>query len=78
MHDRVDGDAAPLTQEFLSLMLAVRRPRNTTAVGALQATRLVRNGLGRVVICGRIGPEAAAFSCCGIARNFTASLVGKN
>lgn len=78
VHDRVDGDELPLTQEFLSLMLAVRRPGITTAVGALQATGLIRNGRGRIVICDRIGLETATCSCYGIVKSFTASLAGKN
>jgi DNA-binding FadR family transcriptional regulator len=35
-HDRIDGDRLPLTHEFLSLMLGVRRSGVTTALQALE------------------------------------------
>ena len=36
-HDRAESDTLPLTQEFLSIMLAVRRPGVTVAARSLQA-----------------------------------------
>ena len=35
-HDRADSDALPLTQEFVSMMLGVRRPGVTVAARSLQ------------------------------------------
>ena len=40
-HDRIDGDQLPLTHEFLSLMLAVRRPGVTDALHALEGRGLI-------------------------------------
>ncbi|MGI4944218.1 MAG: Crp/Fnr family transcriptional regulator [Janthinobacterium lividum] len=62
-HDRVDGDELYLTQEFLSVMLAVRRAGVTLAVQALQAAGLVQSGRGRIVVQDRAGLEAAACTC---------------
>ena len=62
-HDRVDGDELPLTQDLLATMLAVRRPGVTIAMGALEATGLLRHSRGRIVICDRPGLEAAACGC---------------
>lgn len=41
--DRLGGNDVPLTHEFLSLMLGVRRPGVTMALQALEAARLIRN-----------------------------------
>jgi signal transduction histidine kinase len=40
-HDRIGDDLLPLTHEFLSLMLAVRRPGVTEALAALKKLRLI-------------------------------------
>jgi hypothetical protein len=55
-HDRVDGDWIPVTHDFLSLMLGVRRAGVTDAIhvlegmGALKSTR----GLVHVVLRERL------------------------
>ena len=41
-HDRVDGDELVLTHEFLSLMLAVRRPGVTEAIHLLEGNGIIR------------------------------------
>jgi CRP-like cAMP-binding protein len=40
-HDRIGEDALPLTHEFLSLMLAVRRAGVTSALKALREKNLI-------------------------------------
>lgn len=40
-HDRIDGDRLPLTHEFLSLMLGVRRSGVNTALQALERKGLI-------------------------------------
>src|SRR6267378_44516 len=46
-HDRIGGDVLPLTHEFLSLMLAVRRPGVTDALNGLRRQGLVSYGRGK-------------------------------
>ena len=73
-HDRVEGDELRLTQEFLSLMLAVRRSGVTVALQTLQAEGLVQSGRGRILVCDRAGLEAAACECYGRVKAFTAAV----
>ena len=47
VHDRVDGDELAITQEFLSIMLVVRRAGVTVASQALAETGAIRTGRGR-------------------------------
>jgi CRP-like cAMP-binding protein len=62
-HDRATSDRLPLSHEFLSLMLGVRRAGVTVAVGTLRAAGLIRNTHGRVNIIDRPGLEAASCEC---------------
>lgn len=73
-HDRVEGDELPLTQEFLAIMLAVRRPGVTIAIGESQAAGLIRHSRGRIIICNRPGLEAAACVCYDRVRKFVETL----
>lgn len=54
-HDRVGDDRLPLTHEFLSLMLGVRRSGVTTALQALEKKGLISRNRGNVVILDRKG-----------------------
>lgn len=49
-HDRMDGHEIALTHEFISLMLAVRRPSVTTALHILEGQKLIRAERGRISI----------------------------
>ena len=62
-HDRVRGDEFPLTQDFLALMLGVRRASVSETAGALQARGLIRYHRGVITIVNRKGLEAAACDC---------------
>ena len=73
-HDRVDGDELALTQEFLSIMLAVRRPGVTIAIGELEARRLVQHSRGRILVCDRPGLEAATCVCYARVQKFINSI----
>ena len=55
--DRIDGDQLPLTHEFLSLMLGVRRSGVTTALQALGRKRLISRKRGNILILHRKGLE---------------------
>ena len=59
-HDRVGGDTLPLTHEFLSLMLGVRRPGVTEALHALRSKALISYARGQIAIEDRKGLERAA------------------
>jgi Mn-dependent DtxR family transcriptional regulator len=56
----VGADEFPLTQEFLSAMLGVRRPSVTVAAGLLQHAGLIRYRRGIVSIVDRVGLEESA------------------
>jgi len=53
--DRIDGNQLPLTHEFLSLMLGVRRPGVTEALRALTEAGLIRADRGLIVVRDRKG-----------------------
>lgn len=76
-HDRGEGDELPLTQEFLAIMLAVRRPGVTIAVGELETAGLVQHSRGRIVICDRPGLEAATCVCYDRVRKFIETLTAR-
>jgi CRP-like cAMP-binding protein len=63
IRDRVGSDEFPLTQEFLSQMLGVRRPTVTAVAGELRAKGLITYRLGRVRILDRPGLERVACAC---------------
>jgi len=67
-HARVEGDEFPMTHEFLSMMLGVRRAGITVAARTLQRAGLIRYERGRMEITDRPGLEAASCECYGIAR----------
>lgn len=73
-HDRADGDELRLTQEFLSMMLAVRRAGVTVAMQSLQTAGLVQSGRGRILVCDRAGLEEAACGRYGRVRAFGAAV----
>lgn len=52
-HDRVDGDEVPITHEFLSVMLAVRRAGVTDALHVLEGAQIIQSRRGRITILDR-------------------------
>ena len=77
-HDRVDGDELTMTQEFLSVMLAVRRSGVTIASQALVATGAIGVGRGRMTVCDRPALEVAACGCYGRVKAFTEAVAARN
>ena len=65
-HDRVDGDSLPLTHEFLSLMLGVRRAGVTEALHALATEKLIRSARSEIVVLNRKGLERRAGGSYGV------------
>jgi CRP-like cAMP-binding protein len=56
-HDRIDGDALPLTHEFLAIMLGVRRPGVTVALNSLQELGVIQASRGSILVIDRKGLE---------------------
>lgn len=75
-HDRAEGDELALTHEFLSIMLAVRRPSVTTALHVLEGMGLIRAARGKVLIRDRAGLVDFARDAYGIPEAEYARLVG--
>jgi CRP-like cAMP-binding protein len=62
-HDRAAKNTFPLTQEFLSNMLAVRRATVNAAIGGLKKAGLVRFVRGQITVLNRAGLESASCNC---------------
>jgi CRP-like cAMP-binding protein len=76
-HDRAEGDSFPMTHEFLSMMLGVRRAGVTVAAGALQRAGLIRYERGRMTVTDRAGLEAGACDCYEVVRREYDRLFGR-
>lgn len=63
MHDRVESDSFPMTQETMSVMLGVRRACVTAAIAALQRANLVQHHKGIMRVSDRAGLEGASCEC---------------
>jgi hypothetical protein len=75
-HDRVATSDFVLTQEFLALMLGVRRATVSEIAVELQGTGLIQYRRGRIRIVNRRGLEQRACDCYRIIRNEYARLLG--
>ena len=64
-HDRVRDETLPLTHEFLSLMLGVRRAGVTEALHSLESQKLIYTGTRKVALRNRKGLERVAGSSYG-------------
>jgi len=62
-NDRLGLEEFPLTQEFLSNMLGVRREGVSKAAGALQAAKLISYSRGVITLLNRRGLEAKSCDC---------------
>ncbi len=61
--DRLQSDDLPLTQEYLSAMLGIRRPGVTEIAGELQRSALIKYKKGQITIIDRAGLEELACEC---------------
>jgi CRP-like cAMP-binding protein len=62
-HDRTDGDAVPVTQDFLSHMLGVRRAGVSVAATSLRQKGLIEYRRGNIHVLDRKGLEALSCEC---------------
>jgi CRP-like cAMP-binding protein len=75
-HDRAEGDEFPMTQEFMSLMLGVRRAGVSVAASILQKAGAIRYRHGSTTVVDRSGLEAAACECYSTVRRQFEHLLG--
>ncbi len=75
-HDRAGSDDVFLTHEFLSVMLGVRRPGVTAALGELEKRGIILTGRGMVTIKNRAALEETANGAYGAAEAEYARLFG--
>ena len=74
--DRIQSDILPLTHEFLSLMLGVRRPGVTVALKALRERGLIAYRRGEITIKDRKGMERVAGEVYGTPESEYRRLIG--
>jgi CRP-like cAMP-binding protein len=67
-HDRIHGDEFFLSQEFLAIMLGVRRQSVTAVAGALQSTGAISYKHGHVKVLNRQRLEAGSCECYAVIR----------
>ncbi|MDP9238522.1 MAG: Crp/Fnr family transcriptional regulator [Chloroflexota bacterium] len=77
-HDRVDAAQFPMTHDFLSEMLGVRRPSVSVAAKALQDAGLISYHRGKVTVRDRFGLEAASCECYRLIRERFDRLPGRS
>ncbi|CAN7635357.1 Crp/Fnr family transcriptional regulator [Bradyrhizobium sp. LjRoot220] len=75
-HDRVQSERFLLTQEFLGMMLGVRRTSVTTAAGKLRRRKLIDYRRGQVTILNRTGIEDTACECYRVSKREFDRLLG--
>src|SRR5215210_220933 len=75
--DRLNRDELPLTHDFLSMMLGVRRPGVTIAVQTLEGNRLIRAKRGSITVLDRTGLEGVADSAYGASEAEYARVMGQ-
>jgi CRP-like cAMP-binding protein len=67
-HDRVGADHLPLTQEFLAMMLGVRRASVATVAGMLQTAGMIRYHRGTIDVLDRKALEEGSCECYWVVR----------
>jgi CRP-like cAMP-binding protein len=65
-HARIESDVMPMTHEFLSTMIGVRRAGVTEVAEKLRSSGLIRYHHGEITILDRDALVASACECYGI------------
>ncbi|HYF55450.1 MAG TPA: Crp/Fnr family transcriptional regulator [Salinarimonas sp.] len=65
-HDRLDGDDIPITHDFMSMMLGIRRAGVTTATHVLEGNGLIRAKRGVITVLNREKLEELADNSYGL------------
>jgi hypothetical protein len=76
--DRLSGVDLPLTHQFLSVMLGVRRAGVTVAISELKSLGLVSGGRGKIQVINRRGLEKLAAPWYGVAESELKRLMNRN
>lgn len=76
VHDRADGDDLPLTHEFLSLMLGVRRSGVTDQIHLLEGIHAIKATRANIKILDREKLKAIADGCYGVPEYEYERLIG--
>ena len=74
--DRLDADEFPITHDFLSMMLGVRRSSVTDAIHILEGTHLIKATRGNIRILDRPNLERAAGASYGVPESEYTRLIG--
>jgi CRP-like cAMP-binding protein len=75
--DRTGENTLPLTHEFLSLMLGVRRAGVTEALQSLKRQKLIENNRNKIVMRNRKGIERMAGAAYGTSEKEYRRLIGQ-
>jgi CRP-like cAMP-binding protein len=75
-HDQVGTDQFHLTQQFLAMMLGVRRAGVNAAASILQRSEYIRYGRGVIAVTDRPGLESASCACYRVVRDEFQRLLG--
>ena len=67
-HDRIPTDDLPLTHEFLSYMLGVRRPTVSLVLGTLYKAGVIQNGMKKITVLNRERLEQISCECYGVVK----------
>lgn len=76
LQDRMQTSDLPLTQEFLAMMLGVRRAGVTDAANALKRAGLIKYKRGHVTILDRAGLEKRSCECYGVTKREFDQFIG--
>jgi CRP-like cAMP-binding protein len=75
-HDRMQSDKFPLTQEFLAMMLGVRRTTVSAVAQQLKVLKLVQYDRGHATILDRAGLERHSCECYSVSKREFDRLLG--